>query len=59
MTSGHLPVFDAVGVSPSDGRLPLPFPDSRSMVFEDCGHMVHFEAPRELAKATEEFLTRV
>ena len=49
-------VFDAVGVRPSDGGLPLPFPDSRTHVIEACGHMVHFEAPESLAVAIETFL---
>ena len=49
-------VFDAVGVRLSDGGLPLPFPDCRTRIIEDCGHMVHFEAPGLLAAAIEEFL---
>jgi len=49
-------VFDAIGVRPSDGGLPLPFPDSRTTVIEQCGHMVHFEAPGPLAAAIEAFL---
>ena len=49
-------VFDAIGVRPSDGGLPLPFPDSRTRVIEACGHMVHFEAPGALAAAIETFL---
>ena len=50
------PVFDAVGVRPSDGDLPLPFPDKRTRVIEECGHMVHFEAPEPLAVAIDAFL---
>jgi pimeloyl-ACP methyl ester carboxylesterase len=49
-------VFDAVGARLSDGGLPLPFPDCRTRIIEDCGHMVHFEAPGLLAAAIEEFL---
>ena len=49
-------VFDAIGMRPSDGGLPLPFPDSRTRVIEECGHMVHFEAPEPLAAAIEAFL---
>jgi len=49
-------VLDAVGARPSDGSLPLPFPDSRTLIIEECGHMVHFEAPALLAAAIEEFL---
>ena len=49
-------VFDAIGARPSDGGLPLPFPDSRTRVIEACGHMVHFEAPKALAAAIETFL---
>jgi pimeloyl-ACP methyl ester carboxylesterase len=49
-------VLDAVGWRPSDGDLPLPFPNSRTWIIDDCGHMVHFEAPGPLAAAIEEFL---
>lgn len=49
-------VLEAVGVRPSDGGLPLPFPNSRTRIIGDCGHMVHFEAPGPLAAAIEEFL---
>jgi pimeloyl-ACP methyl ester carboxylesterase len=49
-------VLDAVGTRPSDGALPLPFADSRSLVIEACGHMVHFEAADVLAAAIEDFL---
>ena len=49
-------VFAAVGLSPDDGSLPLPFPDSRTLVIGNCGHMVHFDAPRALAAAIEDFL---
>ncbi len=49
-------VFDAVGIRPLDGSLPLPFADSRTRIIEDCGHMVHFEAPALLAAAIEAFL---
>jgi pimeloyl-ACP methyl ester carboxylesterase len=49
-------VFEAVGVNPSNGSLPLPFPDSRTHIIEECGHMVHFEAPEPLAVAIEAFL---
>jgi pimeloyl-ACP methyl ester carboxylesterase len=50
-------VLEAVGVQPSDGGLPLPFPDSRTRIIEACGHMVHFEAPGPLAAAIEDFLS--
>jgi pimeloyl-ACP methyl ester carboxylesterase len=49
-------VLEAVGGRPSDGGLPLPFPNSRTWIIDDCGHMVHFEAPGPLAAAIEEFL---
>lgn len=49
-------VFNAAGVRAADGKLPLPFPDGRTHVIENCGHMVHFEAPGQLAAAIEEFL---
>ena len=50
------PVFEAVGLSAADGSLPLPFPDCRTKIIEECGHMVHFEAPAPLAEAIEDFL---
>ena len=37
------------------GGLQLPFPNSRSLVIDNAGHMLHFEAPRELACAIEDF----
>ena len=49
-------VFDAIGVRPSDGGMPLPFPDCRTHIIEACGHMVHFEAPEPLSAAIEAFL---
>ena len=51
-------IFHAVGLRAADGKLPLPFPKSRTCIIEDCGHMVHFEAPGPLAAAIEEFLLR-
>ena len=33
----------------------MPFPDCKSLVIDDAGHMVHFEAPQALAAAIEEF----
>lgn len=50
-------VLEAVGGQPSDGGLPLPFPDSRTRIIDACGHMVHFEAPGPLAAAIEDFLS--
>jgi pimeloyl-ACP methyl ester carboxylesterase len=50
-------VLEAVGVQPSDGGLPLPFPDSCTRIIDACGHMVHFEAPGPLAAAIEDFLS--
>ena len=50
-------VLEAVRVQPSDGGLPLPFPDSRTRIIDACGHMVHFAAPGPLAAAIEDFLS--
>lgn len=36
----------------------LPFPGARSVIIEDAGHMLHFDAPRELAAAIEDFLSQ-
>jgi len=33
-----------------------PFRDNQSVIFPGCGHMVHFERPRELATAVDRFL---
>ena len=49
-------VFEAVGVRPAEGVLDLPFPNSRTRIIENCGHMVYFEAPGPLAAAIEDFL---
>ena len=49
-------VFDAVGLSPDDGNLQLPFPEPRTVIIGNCGHMVHFDAPGPLAAAIEDFL---
>ena len=41
-----------------DGQtLDLPFPLRQTQVIDDCGHMVHFEAPERLAAAAEAFLS--
>ena len=49
-------VLEAVGGRPDDGVLRLAFPDSRTRIIEESGHMVHFEAPGLLAEAIEDFL---
>jgi pimeloyl-ACP methyl ester carboxylesterase len=49
-------VFDAVGLTADGGNLQLPFPNSRTAVIEQSGHMVHFDAPGALARAIEDFL---
>lgn len=38
------------------GSLDLPFPEASTVVIDDSGHMMHFEAPRALASAIESFL---
>ncbi|MEE8426513.1 MAG: alpha/beta hydrolase [Woeseiaceae bacterium] len=37
------------------GGLQLPFPNARAVVIDNAGHMLHFEAPRDLACAIEDF----
>ena len=49
-------VFEVVGLGPAEDGLSLPFPDCRTKIVEECGHMVHFEAPGVLAEAIEDFL---
>ena len=39
----------------AEGGLQLPFPNSRPLVIDSAGHMLHFEAPRDLARAIEDF----
>lgn len=47
---------DALGEpGPAEDFAPR-FPDGRSLVIDDAGHMVHLEAPRVLAAAIEAFL---
>lgn len=40
------------------GNLGLPFPDAETAVIDKAGHMMHFEAPRELAAVLEAFLLK-
>jgi pimeloyl-ACP methyl ester carboxylesterase len=49
-------VFEAVGLSPDDRNLRLPYPEPRTTIIGSCGHMVHFDAPGPLAAAIEDFL---
>ena len=49
-------VLEAVRALLSDDGLALPFPDRRTRIIDDCGHMVHFEAPGPLGAAIEDFL---
>jgi pimeloyl-ACP methyl ester carboxylesterase len=39
-----------------EDKLSMPFPDCRTCVIDDAGHMIHFEAPEALARAIEHFL---
>ena len=48
-------VLEALRISAADDDLPLPFPNCRTEIIEECGHMVHFEAPGRLAEAIENF----
>jgi len=45
---------------PHDGRFDfdLPFPDTTRRRIANSGHMLHFEAPRALAAATDDFLLK-
>lgn len=49
-------ILEAVDARLASGTLDLPFPKADSLVIEDAGHMLHFEAPAELAAAIEGFL---
>jgi pimeloyl-ACP methyl ester carboxylesterase len=48
-------ILEAFGDVLGENSQALPFPDCRSLVIDAAGHMVHFEAPRALASALEEF----
>jgi pimeloyl-ACP methyl ester carboxylesterase len=48
-------ILDMLGGAPGASSQAMPFPDCRSLVIDDAGHMVHFEAPQALAAAIEEF----
>ena len=48
-------ILEAFGDLLSETNQALPFPDCRSLVVDDAGHMVQFEAPQALAAAIEEF----
>lgn len=48
-------ILEAFGDVLSESNQALPFPDSRSLVIDAAGHMVHFEASQALAAAIEEF----
>lgn len=45
-----------VGVGPESPAASLPFPDARTAIVENAGHMLHFDAPAELAGCIERFL---
>jgi pimeloyl-ACP methyl ester carboxylesterase len=48
-------ILEAFGDVLGENSQALPFPDCRSLVIDAAGHMVHFEAPRALAAALEDF----
>lgn len=49
-------ILEAFAEHVEEGNLELPFPDSRTSVIADAGHMIHFEAPERLAQVIERFL---
>lgn len=48
-------ILDLLGDASGGSSQAMPFPDCKSLVIDDAGHMVHFEAPQALAAAIEEF----
>jgi len=48
-------ILDLLGDVSGGNNKAMPFPDCKSLVIDDAGHMLHFEAPRALAGAIEEF----
>lgn len=55
VTGADSNILEAFGEHLVGGNVQLPFPDSDSCVIDAAGHMVHFEAPRALAAAIEDF----
>jgi pimeloyl-ACP methyl ester carboxylesterase len=49
-------LLDALGDSPPASDFEPQFADMRSQVIDAAGHMIHFEAPADLARAIEGFL---
>lgn len=49
-------ILEAFAGHIDDANLALPFPDSSTSVIADAGHMIHFEAPEQLAQEIERFL---
>ena len=48
-------ILDLLGDASGGNDQAMPFPDCKSLVIENAGHMVHFEAPQVLASAIEAF----
>jgi len=48
-------ILDLLGDVSGGNNKAMPFPNCKSLVIDDAGHMLHFEAPRALAGAIEEF----
>ncbi|MBT8099679.1 MAG: alpha/beta hydrolase [Gammaproteobacteria bacterium] len=48
----------AVDARLDSGNLDLPFPNAGSVIIDDAGHMLHFEAPAALAEHLESFLAK-
>ena len=49
-------ILEAFADHVEESSLELAFPDSRTCVIADAGHMIHFEAPEQLAREIERFL---
>ena len=48
-------ILDLLGDASGGSNQAMLFPDCKSLVINDAGHMVHFEAPQALADAIEKF----
>ena len=57
VAGGESNILEAFDQYLAEGNLVLPFPDRHTQVIQDAGHMVHFEAPAELAGAIEAFFS--
>ena len=59
VTGAESRLLDALGDSPPPSSFEPQFADMQSQVIDAAGHMIHFEAPADLARAIEGFLATI